>query len=96
MMVTHDKVIVMARNSEVTVITERGQVSIPAGLRRDLDLSPGRRVRWEKVTPGELRVVVLPADKPRGAEAMRGFARRFREMPRRTDDWMRELREGES
>lgn len=59
------------------------------------DLSPGRRVRWEKGTPEELRVVVLPADEPRGAEAMRGFARRFREAPRRTDDWMRELREGE-
>lgn len=85
----------MARKSEVTVVTERGQVSIPAGLRRDLELAPGRRVRWEKVTPVELRVVVLPPEKPRGAEAMRGFARRFRETPRRSDDWMRELREGE-
>ena len=52
-------------------------------------------MRWEKVTPEEPRVVVLPAGEPRGAEAMRGFARRFRETPRRTDDWMRELRKGE-
>lgn len=86
----------MAKRDEVTVVTERGQVSIPADLRRDLHLAPGRRLRWEKVTSGELRVVVLPAERPRGAMAMRGFARRFREAPRRTADWMRELRDGES
>ncbi len=85
----------MATKSEVTVVTERGQVSIPAGLRRDLDLAPGRRLRWEKVTAGELRVVVLPEEKPRGTRPMLGFARRFRGKPRRTSEWMHELREGE-
>jgi AbrB family looped-hinge helix DNA binding protein len=85
----------MARKGDVTVITERGQVSIPAGLRRDLELAPGRRVRWEKVKPGEMRVVVLPEGRPAGAGAMRGFARRFRPEARRTEEWMRELREGE-
>lgn len=85
----------MARKSETTVVTERGQVSIPAELRRDLDLAPGRRLRWEKVTPAELRVVVLPEDRPRGAKAMLGFARRFRDRPRSTEDWIRELRDGE-
>lgn len=30
----------------------------------------------------------------KGAQAMRGFARRFRP-PRLTEDWMRELREGD-
>jgi AbrB family looped-hinge helix DNA binding protein len=80
----------------VTVVTDRGQISIPADLRRDLELRPGSRLQWEKVTPAELRVVVLTARKPApGAHAMRGFARRLREQPRRTDDWMRELREGE-
>jgi bifunctional DNA-binding transcriptional regulator/antitoxin component of YhaV-PrlF toxin-antitoxin module len=85
----------MRNDQNVTVVTERGQVSIPAPLRRGLDLVPGRRLRWERGAPGELRVVVLPDAPPRGAEAMRGFARRFRET-RRTEDWMRELREGES
>ena len=86
----------MARKSEVTMVTERGQVSIPAGLRRDFDLEPGRKVRWEKVTAAELRVVVLLEEKPRGAAAMLGYARCFREQLRRTADWMRVLREGES
>lgn len=85
----------MARKTDVTVVTERGQVSIPAELRRELDLEPGRHLRWERVTPKELRVVVLPEGKPGGARAMLGFARRIRAAPRRTRDWMRELREGE-
>ena len=85
----------MGKKSEVTVVTDRGQVSIPASLRRDLDLEPGRKLRWEKVTAAELRVVVLPEQEPRGAGAMLGYARRFREEPRRTADWMRVLREGE-
>lgn len=84
----------MPTDRNVTVVTERGQVSIPAPLRRGLDLAPGRRLRWEKSAPGELRVVILPDAPPRGATAMRGFARRFRET-RRSDEWMRELREGE-
>ena len=85
----------MSRNKEITTVTDRGQVSIPAELRRDLDLLPGRRLRWEKLAAGEIRVVVLPEDNPPGAQAMRGFARRFRDQPRSTADWMRELREGE-
>jgi len=33
---------------------------------------------------------------PLGAAAMLGFARRFRPEPRTTDEWMSELRAGES
>lgn len=95
MMKSHDMIGGMAKKSEVTVVTDRGQVSIPAELRRELRLAPGRRLRWERVADGELRVVVLPEAGARGARAMRGFARRFRERPRRTAEWMRELREGE-
>jgi len=79
---------------DVTVVTDRGQVSIPAHLRRELSLEKGRRLVWEKVGDRELRVVVLDEPAPRGARAMLGFARRFREV-RRTADWMKELREGE-
>jgi AbrB family looped-hinge helix DNA binding protein len=85
----------MTRKSDVTVVTDRGQVSIPADLRRELGLVPGRRLRWERITGAEVRIVVLAEEKPAGAQAMRGFARRFRPEARRTDDWMRELREGE-
>lgn len=85
----------MPVRSEITVLTDRGQTSVPADLRRELKLVTGQRLRWERVADDELRVRVLPGGEPRGAEAMRGFARRFRKTPRATADWMRELREGE-
>jgi AbrB family looped-hinge helix DNA binding protein len=86
----------MQAKGNVTVLTERGQTSIPAELRQDLDLKPGQRLLWEKVDDHALRVVVLEETKPAGAMAMLGFARTFRSDLRTTADWMRELREGES
>ena len=81
--------------TDVTVITERGQVSIPAHLRKELALTRGRRLVWERIGERELRVVVLDEPAAAGAEAMRGFARRFRPKPRRTAEWLELLREGE-
>ena len=80
--------------SEVTTITGRGQTSIPAKLRRELRLVSGQRLLWERVGDGEMRVRVLAETAPRGAHAMRGFARRFRAEPRTTEDWMRQLKGG--
>lgn len=80
--------------SNVSIVTERGQVSIPSQLRRELGLEKGQRLLWEKTGEREIRVVVLSDVEPRGAVAMLGFARRFR--PTRTSrEWMSELREGE-
>ncbi len=80
--------------SKVSVITERGQVSIPAQLRKELALAKGQRLLWEKTGEHEIKVTVLPEPERRGAMAMLGFARRFRPT-RLTEDWMAELREGE-
>jgi AbrB family looped-hinge helix DNA binding protein len=85
----------MPASSKVSVITERGQVSIPAQLRKDLALAKGQRLLWEKTGEHEIRVTVLPEPEPKGAVAMLGFAKRFRPT-RRTKDWMDELREGET
>lgn len=86
----------MPASTEITVVTDRGQVSIPAHLRKELALTKGQRLLWQKTGQRELRVVVLEPPAPRSAQAMRGFARRFRSDPRTTDEWMAELREGES
>lgn len=78
-----------------STITERGQVSVPAGLRRSMGLRPGQQLHWEQVSDREIRVS-LPQDKPPGPLAMLGYARNLRDTPPRpTADWMRELREGE-
>ena len=84
----------MASTPSISVVTERGQVSIPAQLRKELSLEKGQQLLWEKTGEHEIRVTVLPERKPRGAMAMLGFAKRFRQT-RRTEDWMAELREGE-
>ena len=84
-----------ALDPDVTIVTDRGQVSIPAHLRRELSLNKGKRLVWEKVGDREMRVVVLEEPAPRGPHAMLGFARRLRQERRLTEDWMRELREGE-
>ncbi len=86
----------MPASTEITVVTDRGQVSIPAHLRKELALTKGQRLLWQKTGQRELRVVVLEPSPPQGAQAMRGFARRFRSEPRTTGEWMAELREGES
>lgn len=86
----------MKETSDVTVVTDRGQVSIPSHLRRELGLAKGRKVLWQKVSDRELRVTVLDEGRPAGAKAMLGFARRFRPDARRTSDWLRELRECEA
>ncbi len=78
-----------------TVITERGQVSIPADVRKKLNLSSGHRVRWEVLSDHECKLVVVAEPPVAGAEAMLGYASRFRK-PRATRDWMAELREGET
>ena len=78
-----------------SLITERGQVSIPAGLRKAMGLSPGQRLHWEQVSEREIRVS-LRDEKPTGPLSVLGYARRFRSDPaRRTADWMNELRAGE-
>jgi bifunctional DNA-binding transcriptional regulator/antitoxin component of YhaV-PrlF toxin-antitoxin module len=78
-----------------SIITERGQVSVPAGLRRAMGMRPGQKLHWEQVSDREIRVS-LHEEKPPGPLAVLGYARRIRETPPRpTADWMRELREGE-
>jgi AbrB family looped-hinge helix DNA binding protein len=79
-----------------TVVTERGQVSIPARIRKELGLKTGQPLVWEKISDRECLVKVPHKKKPVGAMAMLGFAARFRgEKGRRTARVMAELREGE-
>lgn len=76
-------------------LTERGQISVPASLRKALNLRPGQRLKFAPVSDHEFRVLTTNDDPP-GPIAMLGYARKLRTGPaRRTSDWMRELREGE-
>ena len=77
-----------------TMVTERGQVSIPSQIRRKLHLSVGQRVIWEVLSDHECKMVVVVEPHVAGAEAMLGYAAKFRK-PRTTREWMDELRAGD-
>ena len=78
-------------------ITERGQVSIPAQLRREMHLEPGQTVRWERVSATECRLIALPLEAvaPDPLAAL-GFARQHGLEEGSADAFLRELRVGES
>lgn len=83
-------------NTLMTVVTERGQTSIPAKIRKQMNLKPGQKLRWQKVGDNECRVFHDCSEEGLGPIAMLGYARKFNPQdPRTTDEWMRELREGE-
>ena len=76
-------------------LTERGQISVPAELRKTMNLRPGQRFKFAVVSDHEFRVFT-ENEAPAGPLAMLGYARKLRAGPgRRTSDWMKELREGE-
>jgi AbrB family looped-hinge helix DNA binding protein len=79
-----------------TTVTERGQISIPAALRRELQLSPGQSVLWEKVSDTECRLLILspPTSAPNPKTAI-GFAQRQGLPVRSSREWMEFLREGD-
>lgn len=88
----HDAMVCMI--DQISTLTERGQVSMPASLRRKMHLKPGQRLRWESVSETELRVFVETASAD--PVAALGFGSKCRGgVARTTADWMQELRAGE-
>lgn len=79
-----------------TVLTERGQTSVPAEVRRRVGLKPGQQLSWQVVSDTELRVTLPPPGDVPGPLAVLGYARKFSpDDNRSTDEIMQELRDGE-
>jgi AbrB family looped-hinge helix DNA binding protein len=91
MMFLHDSF----RAMNESTLTERGQISVPAAVRKALHLRPGQRLRFEAVSANEFRVFAAPR-KAAGPLSVLGYARNLGKAPRPTKEWMKELREGES
>lgn len=79
----------------VTKITDRGQVSVPSSIRKELHLEPGTRVCWESISEQECRIYVQRRANRKSAASMLGYAATFRDA-KPTESWMNELRSGES
>lgn len=83
---------------DTCTLTERGQVSVPASLRKAMGLKPGCTLRFEQVSATEIRLSIVPAITPTtGPLAMLGYARKLfpNRKTRSTASWMREIRGGE-
>ena len=80
-----------------STITERGQTSVPALLRKLFGLRAGQRLIWQTINDKEIRVTVDAASAScLGPAAMLGYALKFNPQEKRgTDEIMRELRAGE-
>jgi len=94
-MIIHDMISPM--KTVLTTLTKRGQVSMPASLRKQLHLKPGQPLMWEKVSDDECRVRIVRRGEAGAAMSMRGFMKRFHAagLPKKTAGWMKLLREGE-
>ena len=77
-------------------ITERGQISIPAQIRREMHLEPGQVVVFERISATECRFTVEPrlVTKPDPLAAI-GFVQRHGLPVMTTEEWMSLLREAE-
>ena len=93
MMILHDNLPRMERNT--STITERGQVSIPAALRKKMGLHSGQRLRWERISDRECRVILDRGTAPDPFAALGAGPRLRGDQPRTTAAWLREIREGE-
>ena len=78
-----------------STLTERGQISVTAALRKAMKLRPGQSFRWQRISDRELRVSVEAEAAPGPLGVLR-YARKLRPGPaRRTARWMSELRAGD-
>ena len=87
------------KNGLATVLTERGQVSVPAAIRKKAKLAPGQRLRWRQTGRHTFAVTIDTATrKRRRAAELIGYATRYFPdgMPGRTDEVMKRLRGGEA
>lgn len=78
----------------LTTLTERGQVSMPSSIRRQLGLRPGQPLLWKCVSDHEVRVSIPRRGR---AKSMRGFIKKLHKKTLLTTaEWMKLLREGET
>ena len=97
MMSLHDNLFHPMKD-ETTTLTERGQVSVPASIRRAMALEPGQELIWQKLSDNEVRVQVVRRKKAMSARSVIGCAKKRHEergWPTRTDAWMKVQRAGE-
>ena len=70
-----------------TKVSVRGQVALPAAVRRKLDIKVGDTLQWQFLSDGGVRMSLLQKPRATDMRAMLGFANRFRKT-RPSTDWL--------
>lgn len=82
----------MPVTSDITVLTDRGQLQVPAWLRDQLALQPGQRFAWRVLPDGDLQVHVVRQEAAARRTQWRAYARTT-QGNRSSDDILAEMRE---
>ncbi len=80
----------------LSTLTERGQLSMPASLRRKARLKAGQKLIWRWISDREFKVTVQPLTTAPGPMAALGFARKFSKSKGLSSDAaLKEIRAGD-
>ena len=85
----------MPVTSDVTMLTDRGQIQVPAWVRERLALQPGQRFSWRVLPDGDLQVHVVRQEATARRAQWRAYARTT-QGDRTSDDILAEMREADA
>lgn len=85
----------MPVTSDVTMLTDRGQLQVPAWVRERLALQPGQRFAWRVLPDGDLQVHVVRHDATARRAQWRAYARTT-QGERTSDEILAEMREADT
>ena len=85
----------MPATSDVTILTDRGQLQVPAWVRERLALQPGQRFAWSVLPDGDLQVHVVRQEAAARRTQWRAYARTT-QGDRTSDEILAEMREADA
>ena len=85
----------MPATSDITILTDRGQLQVPAWVRERLALQPGQRFAWSVLPDGDLQVHVVRQEATARRTQWRAYARTTLG-ERTSDEIFAEIRDGDA
>ena len=82
----------MPATSDITMLTDRGQLQVPAWVREQLELQPGQRFAWRVLADGDVSLHII---RPAAVERRRRW-RAYVNASQSSDALLAEAREGEA
>ena len=84
----------MPVTSHITMLTDRGQVQVPAWVREKLELQTGQKFAWRILADGDLQVHVIRQESTTRRAQWRGYVQSVHG-ERTSDEVLAEVRAGD-